>query len=168
VTTPEGRPKRLNPSTVQTILTWEGSMSSSTAARATGRGGHYAEREGYGLIIFAFVLLLVLSFFNLIDGIAAVANSHVFIANAHYVFGNLRTWGWITLIIGVLQLLAAGGILTGNQLARWFAVALVGLNAIGQMFFIPAYPFWSLMIIAVDVVALWGLCLYGSRQNLAS
>ena len=143
-------------------------MSSSTAARATGRGGHYAEREGYGLIIFAFVLLLVLSFFNLIDGIAAVANSHVFIANAHYVFGNLRTWGWITLIIGVLQLLAAGGILTGNQLARWFAVALVGLNAIGQMFFIPAYPFWSLMIIAVDVVALWGLCLYGSRQNLAS
>jgi hypothetical protein len=168
VTTLEGRPKRLKPSTVQTILTWEGSMSSSTAARATGRGGHYAEREGYGLIIFAFVLLLVLSFFNLIDGIAAVANSHVFIANAHYVFGDLRTWGWITLIIGVLQLLAAGGILTGNQLARWFAVALVGLNAIGQMFFIPAYPFWSLMIIAVDVVALWGLCLYGSRQNLAS
>jgi hypothetical protein len=168
VTTPEGRPKRLKPSTVQTILTWEDSMSSSTAARATGRGGHYAEREGYGLIIFAFVLLLVLSFFNLIDGIAAVANSHVFIANAHYVFGDLRTWGWITLIIGVLQLLAAGGILTGNQLARWFAVALVGLNAIGQMFFIPAYPFWSLMIIAVDVVALWGLCLYGSRQNLAS
>jgi hypothetical protein len=168
VTTLEGRPKRLKPSTVQTILTWEGSMSSSTAARATGRGGHYAEREGYGLIIFAFVLLLVLSFFNLIDGIAAVANSHVFIANAHYVFGDLRTWGWITLIIGVLQLLAAGGILTGNQLARWFAVALVGLNAIGQMFFIPAYPFWSLMIIAVDVVALYGLCAYGSRENLAA
>ena len=40
-------------------------------------------------------------------------------------------------------------------------------RAIGQMFFIPAYPFWSLMIIAVDVVALWGLCVYGSRQNLA-
>jgi hypothetical protein len=124
--------------------------------------------EGYGLIIFASVLLLVLSFFNLIDGIAAVANSHVFVANAHYVFGDLRTWGWITLIIGVLQLLAAGGILTGNQLARWFAVALVGLNAIGQMFFIPAYPFWSLTIIAVDVVVLWGLCVYGSRENLAS
>jgi hypothetical protein len=68
----------------------------------------------------------------------------VFIANAHYVFGDLRTWGWITPILGVLQPLAAGGILAGNQLARWFAVALVGLNAIGQMFFIPAYPFWSL------------------------
>ena len=153
---------------VQTILTWEGSMSSSTAAPATVRGGHYAEGRGYGLIIFASVLLLVLGFFNLIDGIAAVANSHVFIANAHYVIGDLRTWGWIALILGALQLLAAGGILAGNQLARWFAVALVGLNAIGQMFFIPAYPFWSLMIIAVDIVVLWGLCVYGSRENLAS
>ena len=117
-------------------------MSSSTAAPATGRGGRYGEREGYGLIIFASVLLLVLSFFNLIDGIAAVANSHVFIANAHYVFGDLRTWGWMTLILGALQLLRPRD-LAGNQLARWFAVALVGLNAIGQMFFIPAYPFWS-------------------------
>jgi hypothetical protein len=167
VTTPQGSADRLKPSMVQTILTWEGSMSSSTAAPATGRGEH-AERQGYGLIIFASVLLLVVSFFNLIDGIAAVANSHVFVANAHYVFGDLRTWGWITIILGVLQLLAAGGIVAGNQLARWFAVAVVGLNAIGQMFFIPAYPFWSLMIIAVDIVVLWGLCVYGSRQNLAS
>jgi hypothetical protein len=45
-------------------------------------------------------------------------------------------------------------------------VVLVGLNAIDQMFFIPAYPFWSLTIIAVDVVALYGLCAYGSRENV--
>jgi hypothetical protein len=90
----------------------------------------------------------------------------VFTANAHYVFGDLRTWGWITLIIGVLQLLAAAGVLAGNQWARWFGVAVLGLSAIDQMFFIPAYPFWSLTIIAVDVVALYGLCAYGSRANL--
>ncbi len=123
--------------------------------------------EGNGLIVFASVLLVILGCFNLIYGIAAIANSHVFIANAHYVFGDLRTWGWITLIIGVLQLLAAAGVVAGNQLARWFAVAVIGLSAIDQMFFIPAYPFWSLMIIAVDVVALYGLCAYGSRANLA-
>ena len=56
--------------------------------------------------------------------------------------------------------------LIGNQLARWTAVVLVGLNAIDQMFFIPAYPFWSLTIIAMDVVALYGLCAYGSRANI--
>ena len=99
-------------------------------------------------------------------GIAAIANSHVFVVNAHYVFGNLRTWGWITLIIAVLQLLAAGGILAGNQLARWFAVVVLALNAIDMMLFLPAYPFWALAIIAMDVVALYGLCAYGSRQNI--
>jgi hypothetical protein len=84
----------------------------------------------------------------------------------HYVIGDLRAWGWITLIIAVLQLVAAGGVLMGNQLARWFAVAVVGLNAIDMMFFIPAYPFWALTIIAVDGVVLYGLCAYGSRENL--
>ena len=54
----------------------------------------------------------------------------------------------------------------GNQLARWFAVALPGLNAIDQMFFLPGYPFWSLIIIAADIVAIWGLCAYGSRENI--
>ena len=141
-------------------------MASATTKPAGQTSGRHAEGRGYGLILFASVLLLVIGFFNMIYGIAAIANSHVFVANAHYVFANLRTWGWITLIISVLQLIAAGGILAGNQLARWFAVAVLALNAIDMMFFIPAYPFWSLMIIAVDVVALYGLCAYGSRANL--
>ena len=143
-------------------------MTSAATRPASGAGGRHAEGQGYGLVLFAVVLLFVVGFFNVIDGIAAIANSHVFLVNAHYVFGNLRTWGWITLILGALQLLAAGGVLAGNQWARWFAAAVVGLNAIDQMFFIPAYPFWSLMIIAVDVVALYGLCAYGSRRNLAA
>jgi hypothetical protein len=138
----------------------------SAAMRRGGRDSAYAEGRGYGLIIFAGALLLVVGFWNLIYGIAGIAQSHVFIANAHYVFGNLRTWGWITLIFAILQLLAGAGVLVGNQLARWFAVAIVGLNAIEQMFAIPAYPFWSLTIIAMDVVALYGLCAYGSKANV--
>jgi len=135
--------------------------------RPAGRTGSLqAEGRGYGLVLFASVLLLVIGCFNLIYGIAAIANSHVFVANAHYVFANLRTWGWITLILAVLQLIAGLGVLAGNQLARWFAVAVIGLNAIDQMLFLPAYPFWSLTIIAMDVVALYGLCAYGSRANV--
>ena len=142
-------------------------MTSATLKPA-GMGRRRAEGRGYGLIIFAAALLAVIGFFNLLDGIAAIANSHVFIAGARFVVGDLRTWGWVMTIFGAVQLLAAAGVWTGNQLARWFAVAVVGLNAIGQMFFIPAYPFWSLVIIAVDVVALWGLCAYGSRENLGA
>jgi predicted membrane metal-binding protein len=118
------------------------------------------------MIVFAVALLVTVGFFNMIDGIAAIANSHVFIANAHYVVGDLRVWGWVVLILGTLQIIAAVAVLAGSQAARWFAVVVISLNAIGQMFFIPAYPFWSLLIIAVDVVALWRLCAYGSRENL--
>src|SRR5439155_1346620 len=132
-------------------------MTSATTTPSRGARGRPAE-SGYGLVFFAAILLLVVGFFNMIYGIAAIANSHVFVANAHYVFANQRTWGWITLIISVLQLLAAAGILAGNQLTRWFAVAVLALNAINMMFFLPAYPFWALTIIAMDVVALYGLC----------
>ena len=58
--------------------------------------------------------------------------------------------------------------MAGNQLAPWFAVAVVGLNTIDMVFFIPAYPFRALVTIAVDVVALYGLCAYGSRENLGA
>jgi len=130
------------------------------------RGRTYAEGRGYGMVLFAGVLLLVAGFWNMIYGIAGIANSHVFVANAHYVFGNLRAWGWVTLIFAILMLIAGGGVMAGNQLARWFAVAVLGLNAIEQMFTIPAYPFWSLTIIAMDLLALYGLCAYGSRENV--
>jgi hypothetical protein len=146
----------------------EENMTSATVRPAGSAGGHRAEGRGLGLVFFAGILLLVAGCFNLIDGIAAVARSHVFVGNAHYVFGDLRAWGWVALILGALLLIAGAGVMAGNQLARWFAVAVVGLNAIGQMFFIPSYPFWSLTIIAVDVVALYGLCAYGSRENVSA
>jgi len=141
-------------------------MMPPSTTPSIGEARRHEEGHGYGLVLFASILLVVIACFNLIYGIAAIANSHVFTAHAHYVFGNLKTWGWITLIIGILQLLAALGVLAGNQLARWFAVVVLGLNAIDQMFFISAYPFWSVIIIAMDVVALYGLCAYGSRRNL--
>jgi hypothetical protein len=142
-------------------------MTSATIRPDSGAGGRHADGRGLGLIVFAFILLFVDGFFNMLYGIAAIANSHVFTANAHYVIGNLRAWGWITLIIAILQLAAGAGVMAGNQLARWFAVAVVGLSAIDMMFFVPAYPFWALIIIAIDVIALYGLCAYGSRENLA-
>ncbi len=140
-------------------------MTSATVRPA--RGGRM-ERQGYGLVLFAAIMLLIIGCFNLLYGIAAVANAHVFVANAHYVFGTLNTWGWVTLCIGALQILAGGGVLAGNQLGRWFGVAVLGLNAIVMMFFLGAYPLWALVIIAADVVALWGLCAYGSRANMTA
>ena len=120
--------------------------------------------RGRGMMMFAAVLLGVLGFFNLLDGIAAINNSRVFVNNTLYVVGDLHAWGWTVTILGGLQLLAAFGVAAGNQVARWFGVAVVGLNAISHMFFVNAYPFWSLMIIAIDIVAIYALCMYGGRD----
>jgi hypothetical protein len=126
-------------------------------------GGRHA--AGRSLITLTLALLLVIGIFNLAGGIAG---SHMLVTSAHSVPGGLRAWGWVMAILGAVQLLAAAGVWAGNQLARWFAVAAVGLNAVGQMFFIPAYPLWSLLIIVVEVVALWGLCAHGGRENLGA
>ena len=143
-------------------------MQPPTTTPTIGEARSHERGHGYGLVLFAAILLLVIGCFNLIYGIAAVAQSHVFVAHAHFVFGDLRSWGWITLIFGCLQLLAAAGVLAGSQAARWFAVAVIGLNAIGQMFATPGYPLWSVTIIALDVVALYALCVYGSRENMTA
>ena len=137
-------------------------MSTQTA-RHGGAPASGVDRSG-GLLIFAAVLLGVLGVFNLLDGISAVAKSSFFIAGARFVVGDLRAWGWTVLILGALQLLAAFGVMVRSQFARWFGVAVLALNAVAQMAFIPSYPFWSLLIIAIDVVGLYALCAYGGRD----
>ena len=139
-------------------------MTSATVRGSKGTG--YAEPRGLGLVFFAAMMLLVVGIFNLIDGIAAIANSHFFVANAHYVIGDLRAWGWVALILGILQILAGVGVILGNQAARWFGIVVIGLNLIATLFSVPSYPFWALVIIAFDVFALYGLCVYGSRENM--
>jgi hypothetical protein len=143
-------------------------MMPPTTTPASGEARRHAGGHGYGLVLFASIVLFVTGCFNLVQGIAAAANSPVFPAHAHYVFANLTTWGWVTAVLGALQLVAAVGVLAANQLFRWFAVVVIGLNAIDQMFFIPAYPVWSLAIIGMDVAALYGLCAYGSREDVTA
>jgi hypothetical protein len=117
-------------------------------------------------ITFAWVVLIVAAIVNVIDGIAAISNSSFYVADARYVFSDLNTWGWIMLILGVLQALVAIGISTGNQAARWAGVVIVSLNAIAQLLFIPAYPFWALTVFALDVLVLYGLAAHGGRPEL--
>lgn len=146
-------------------------MTTSTPTRPTTQasGGHNPEpKHMSGMTIFAAVLLLVLAFFNGLDGISGIARSRVFVGGAHYVFWDVRAWGWVILILAVLQLGAAISVLGGGVWGRWFGVAVLGLNAFAQMFFLPSYPFWSLTIIAIDIVAIYGLCIAGERRGIYS
>lgn len=117
--------------------------------------------QGLGRAAFAAVLLMIGGVLNIIWGIAAIGNSSFFTANAHYVFSNLKTWGWITLILGVLQLIAAASLAAGSAFGRWFAVLAASLTAIGALLDIAAYPFWSLAVFALAIWIIHGLFIYG-------
>jgi hypothetical protein len=123
----------------------------------------YGDNRGSGWITFAGVMIFIVAFLNIIDGIAAIGKSSFFVGNAKYLLSDLKTWGWILLVIGVVELFVAFGIWAGNQLARWTGIVVVSLNMIAQLMFIPAYPFWSLAIFTLDVLVLYGLAAYGGR-----
>ena len=124
----------------------------------------YDEDRGQGWVIFAGVLLVTVGVFNMIDGIAAISNAHFYsTTGAHYVFGNLNSWGWATLCLGVLQLLVGFGVFAKNQFARWTGIVLLGISAIASLLYMPHYPFWSLCIFAIEILAIYALAAYGGR-----
>lgn len=134
---------------------------------AAGYEGYADDDRGYGWVAFAGVLLLMLGTLNVIEGIAAIGNARFFAGGQHYIFADLKTWGWIVLCIGVLQLAVGLGVFVKNQLSRWAGVIVLGANAIAQMLMIPAYPFWSLALFTLDIVAIYGLVAYGQRIGQA-
>ena len=102
-------------------------------------------------------LLLLAGVLNIIWGIAAVGDAKFFIADQKYIISSLHTWGWITLILGVLQMLAAFSLASGGGFGRWFGMLVAGLSAISSLLSIPAYPFWSLCIFALAIIILYQL-----------
>lgn len=116
--------------------------------------------RGLGRAIFAAVLLLIGGVLNIIYGIAAISNSHVFTHNAHYVFGDLKTWGWVTLIIGVAEILASMSLFAGGMFGRVFGILVGSLAAIEALLAIPAYPFLGISIFALSVWIVYGLAVY--------
>ena len=107
--------------------------------------------------IFAGILLGISGVLNVIWGIAAISESHFFVLNAHYILSDLKTWGWITLILGVAEGIAALSLFGGGAYGRWFGVAAAALVAIDSLLDIPAYPFWSLCVFALSVIVLYQL-----------
>jgi hypothetical protein len=143
-----------------------GMQSRASAAAAAGRAG-YQEPEGAGWVLFAGIMLMVAAILNIIYGIAAIGDSKFFVHNTQYILSGLNTWGWVMLILGVLQGFAAFSIWNGRAFGRWFGIGCAGLNAIGALMSIPSYPFWALAIFAVDILIIYGLAAYGGQHRVA-
>jgi len=110
-----------------------------------------------GWWVFAGILLLIAGVLNVIYGIAAIGNSHFFTANAHYILSDLNTWGWVTVIIGAIELIAGFSLFSGGGFGRWVGIFAAALASISALLSIPAYPFWSLCIFALSIIILYEL-----------
>jgi hypothetical protein len=114
-------------------------------------------------MVFAGAMLLVLGCTNIIDGIAAVTGSDFFSVRAHYLFGDLNSWGWVIWVLGIAQGLTALAVLLKNQFARWLGVAFACANGLAQLLMIQAYPLWSLALFSLDVLVMYALLVHGAR-----
>ena len=118
-------------------------------------------QRGTGSAFFASILLMVAGTVNIIYGIAALADSKFFVGETRYVFSNLNTWGWVTLLLGILALLAAFSVMSGGIFGRSVGIAVASLSAVGALLGVGgAYPFWSLGVFAICIVVIHGLAVY--------
>jgi hypothetical protein len=108
-------------------------------------------------------MLVMVGFFNVINGIAAIANSN-YLAN-QLLFANLHAWGWFFLIWGVIQICAGFAVFSGAPWGAIVGVVTAFFNVIAQLSWARAYPVWSIAAMVVDVLVIYGLVVYGGQRT---
>jgi hypothetical protein len=127
------------------------------------------DNDGYGWKTFAGIMVLLVGVFNVIDGLRAITNASQI--QSHFPNGkvelpltnNLKTWGWVVLILGAVMILAGFLIFAGNMFGRVVGVTVAGLNAILQLSYLDHNNWWSFTMILVDVLIIYGLVAHGGR-----
>lgn len=117
--------------------------------------GSYSSR---GLAVFAGLIALMMGSMNLIYGVLLLVNNEwVVLAEEGLFYLDVTAWGWVLVIFGTIQIIAGVGILDGRTWARLVGIAWASLVALGHMFALPAFPIWSILIIALSVLIIWAL-----------
>jgi hypothetical protein len=121
-------------------------------------------QAGAGWVVFAAVMMIMSGSFNAIEGLVALLNAKWLAANSVLpVRVDYTAWGWAWLLFGIVVAAAGVGALRWQLWARIVGVVAAALNAIAQLLFIPAYPFWAIAVIAVDIIVIWALTTHGDE-----
>jgi hypothetical protein len=123
------------------------------------------EVQGAGWVGFAGIMILIVAVLNIIWGIAAIDGSKFFIEDEKFILSDLNTWGWIVLIVGVLQFFAAFSIWSGGGYGRWIGIITASVSAVGALLSLPGYPFYSLAVFSLDILIIYGLSAYGGQRT---
>ena len=122
--------------------------------------------RGAGSAVFVGILLMIAGILNIAYGIAAVGNSHFYLNDTNYLFSSLHTWGWITIILGVIQLTASLSLFGGGSYGRVVGILAATLGAVGALLDIGgAHPWWSLGVFAICVICVHGLVVLGEPET---
>jgi len=122
--------------------------------------------RGTGRAVFVAILLLIAGTLNIIYGFGAIGNARFFTGSTSYVFANLHTWGWITVILGAIQLTAGFSLFAGNAYGRIIGIIGAALGALEALLAVGGnYPFWSLGVFALCLWILHGLVIYGTDES---
>lgn len=120
-----------------------------------------------GLIVFAGTLMIMIGVFHIISGLAALIEDDFYVTTPNYLLEfDVTAWGWIHLIAGIVVAGAGFAVFSGQTWARVVGIMLAGLSAVANFAFIPYYPVWSLLIIALDVFVIWALATHGRELAL--
>jgi hypothetical protein len=122
-----------------------------------------------GFIVFAATMMILVGIFHAIDGLVALFDDDFYVVTRAYTFQfDVTSWGWIHLVLGVVVATAGWGLLSGRTWARAVAIILAGLSLIANFLFIPYYPFWSMIAIAINIFVIWAVAAHGRELRDAT
>jgi len=115
-----------------------------------------------GFTVFAAVMMIMVGVWQALAGLIAIFENEVYVPTRSYLFElDLSAWGWIHLVLGLVVAFAGWGLLSGKTWARVVGITLAAISATANFLFIPYYPFWSILIIALNVFVIWALTAHG-------
>jgi hypothetical protein len=139
-------------------------MTEEAYSSSPSRAGRQTTSWAVGFILFAAIMMLMVGVFQALQGLVAIFENEFYVATRNYLFQfDATSWGWIHLVIGALVAFAGWGLLSGRTWARAVAITLAVLSAIANFLFIPYYPFWSLLIITLNIFVIWAVAARGGE-----
>jgi hypothetical protein len=137
-----------------------------TSGYPSGPGGR-VQTGWVGWIVFAGVMLVLLGIFHLIQGLVALFRDEVYLVGKHGLIVNVdyTAWGWVHVVGGLVAVLAGFCLMRAQLWARILAVVVALLSAVINVAFLPAYPLWSAMMIAIDVLVIWAVIVHGAEMR---
>jgi hypothetical protein len=131
---------------------------------AYSRAGRQTSGWAVGFIMFAAIMMIMAGVFQALQGLVAIFENEFYVATRNYTFQfDATTWGWIHLLLGLLVAFAGWGLLSGKTWARLLAITLAALSATANFLFIPYYPFWSLLLVTLNILVIWAITAHGGE-----